>query len=387
MQKLIQTLCQKILHNQSHPNGARKGHTPGLSVNEMRDAIELIITSSPSQENDILFSAFLTALAMKELTSEEIRGGIEAMRNAALSWPPKEYNKEYNKEYKESLGNIKLCDTCGTGGDNSNTINISTLSAILLASLDSKTLVAKHGNRSVSSKIGSADLLEQLGINIQREPQGCISDLKELGICFLFAPLWHPAMKNVRSIRSTLAFRTIFNILGPLSNPAPVNYQCLGVYDKSLVLNMAQALAGIGIEGAYVFSSTDGLDEVSPIAPTYCVQIKESQVVKERYIEPSDFGFEMKPRSSFHELQVTNKQEAIDLALLILEGKGSKIANECIAMNAALMHSMLEDSGNLKRSAKICLDALVSGEAFSLLKKWQEYSALESEISLVHFQK
>ena len=265
MDKILQKLCKKLLQAKD------------LDREEVKEAISIIVKK---EAEEVIISAFLAILATKELTSEEIQGSVEAMRFHARPWP-----------MDKALNNMALCDTCGTGGDQSHTINISTLSALLLASLDSGQKIAKHGNRSVSSKVGSADLLEKLGIQLNRPAEACIDDLKELGICFLFAPMWHPAMKNLVSIRSALAFRTIFNLLGPLSNPAPISYQSLGVYSPHFVLKIAHVLAALGREAAYVFSSLDGLDEVSPAAPTYYAQVKEGKVIKEAHLEPSDFGF------------------------------------------------------------------------------------------------
>ena len=186
---------------------------------------------------ETLTAALLTALACKGESGSEIAACARVMRGAAQSWPP----------FTEGKTPSVLCDTCGTGGDGASTMNISTLSAIILASLGIP--VAKHGNRAVSSKSGSADLLEELGINLDLSPQDVCKCLEKTGITFLYAPRWHPAMKYAAPVRRALEVRTVFNLLGPISNPAPISHQIVGVFARSFQKPIAQALGPTGITG------------------------------------------------------------------------------------------------------------------------------------------
>ena len=194
-----------------------------LNTDEAKKAMACIMTG---EAGDVKTASFLTAMAIKGETGIEIEACANAMRHAAVTWPGKTYDV--------------LVDTCGTGGDSSGTINISTMSAILLASM--KVPVAKHGNRAVSSTTGSADILESLGMLLNLNHEDIANNLEKYGMTFLFAPMWHPAMKYAAPVRKSLGFRTVFNILGPLTNPAPITHQMLGVFDKSLMEPVAIAL-------------------------------------------------------------------------------------------------------------------------------------------------
>lgn len=307
---------------------------------------------SQGRAGEIQISSFLTALAVKGESSSELEGFANALKEASHSWP------------SESSFDL-LCDTCGTGGDGLGTLNISTLSAILLASLGIP--VAKHGNRAMSGKIGSADLLEGLGIILEASPQKVLQSIHKAGISFLFAPVWHPAMKNVASVRQQLGIRTIFNLLGPLLNPAPVTHQLIGVFHRDFLNTVAKTLSSFQRKGGYVVSALDGLDEVSPAASTHFIRIEDGKIVEEGYLEPESFGFSKKP---LEELQIKNKSEAIQRSILLLQGKGGSTENQSVVMNSSLLYSMIHRIP-LKEAADICMDSLCRGKGWETVELWR----------------
>ncbi|MBI3395369.1 MAG: anthranilate phosphoribosyltransferase [Spirochaetia bacterium] len=304
------------------------------------------------QAGEVRTAAFLTALAAKGETSVEIEAFSRAMRKAALPWPGTEGN---------------FVDTCGTGGDGAGTLNISTLSAVLLAHMGLK--VAKHGNRAVSGTTGSADVLEKLGVEVDMPAEKAVQCLEKVGVCFLFAPGWHPAMKHAGPVRRALGFRTVFNLLGPLTNPAPVRYQVIGVFDPRLMDTVGHALAGLGRLGAYVVHSDDGLDEVSPAAPTQVLKIAGGKVER-GVLAPEDFGFD---RSELAGLRVRDKEDAVLRARAVLEGGGSDAEVNTVAMNAALVYSLAAGVPDLKEAAGRCKEALRGGGAVGVIEKWARF--------------
>lgn len=211
---------------------------------------------------DAQIGAVLIGLKMKGESVLEIETAARIMKEKAVKVVVKDKSK--------------LVDTCGTGGDRLNTFNVSTISAFVVAAAGGK--VAKHGNRSISSKCGSADIMEALGIKIELTAEEVSRQIEEIGLGFMFAPLFHPSMKNVVKQRREIGVRTIFNILGPLSNPADANYQVMGVYDKSLVEPLTKVLQNLGVKKAYIVHGLDGLDEVSITAETYVGEINESDI-------------------------------------------------------------------------------------------------------------
>ncbi len=318
-----------------------------LTSDEATHAMTAVMTGEAGEART---AGLLTALALKGETGTEIEAFARAMRKAAVSWPG---------------GSPEiLADTCGTGGDGASTLNISTLTAMLLASLGIP--VAKHGNRAVSSKSGSADLLEGLGVRLNLTHEETANELERAGITFLFAPMWHPAMKYAAPVRKALGFRTVFNLLGPLTNPAPITHQVIGVFSQEFMERMAAAVALLGRKGAYVLHSEDGLDELSPAAPTHFIRIEAGEVREQGKMQPEDFGFSP---VSLDELRTVSREEALKRSQLILEGAGQPAENQTIAMNAGLVYSLTK-GGDLKSSAALCLDALRSGQALELLKKW-----------------
>ncbi len=318
-----------------------------LSAEEASRAMAMIMTGEAGEART---AALLTALALKGETGAEIEAFARSMRHAALRWPDE--------------APPVLVDTCGTGGDSQGTLNISTLSAVLLAGMGIP--VAKHGNRAVSSTTGSADLLEGLGMRLNKEPKDVAAELKRVGITFLFAQTWHPAMKYAAPVRKSLGFRTVFNLLGPLTNPAPVNYQVVGVFHKDYMERMAHALSLQGRKGAYLLHSEDGLDEVSPAAATHFIRIADGQITDQGQLNPADFGLN---GADLADLRPVDREDAIRRSRAILEGKGSDAENHTIAMNAALIYGMVNDA-DLQTAGAACLEGLRAGRGAELLARW-----------------
>ncbi len=238
-----------------------------LSFEESKEAFELLMEGKA--EDHEIFN-FLTLLSDKGEASDEIAGGVYVLRN------------------KSKRVNVENCiDTCGTGGDGMNTLNISTASALLLASMGSK--VAKHGNKAVSSKCGSGDVLEALNIKINLEPKEIEAQINKNNFGFMFAPNYHSAMKFVGPTRKKIGKRTIFNMIGPLSNPALVKRQVVGVFDKKLLKIFANALNNLDIKFAWIVNSEDGLDEISPYAKTNVIQLKDKKI-SEIIIDPNELN-------------------------------------------------------------------------------------------------
>jgi len=239
-----------------------------LSFEESKYAFESIMSGKVKEDQ---VYDFLTLASEKGETSDEISGGVYILRNKATS----------------VIVSDTTIDTCGTGGDGKNTLNISTASALLLSSFGVK--VAKHGNKSVSSKCGSADVLEKLNINITLGPKEVEENIKNNNFGFMFAPSYHLAMKYVGPIRKKIGKRTIFNLIGPLSSPANVKRQVVGVFDKKLLKNFAEALKNLNLKKAFIVSSQDGLDEISPYANTDIVELNDGKI-KEFSLNPKDFN-------------------------------------------------------------------------------------------------
>ena len=238
-----------------------------LTFEESKTAFEILMTGKAS--DDEIFD-FLTLLSEKGEVSDEIAGGVFVLRE------------------KSKRVNVSDCiDTCGTGGDGMNTLNISTASALLLASMGTK--VAKHGNKAVSSKCGSGDVLEALKIKIDLEPEDIEKEINTNNFGFMFAPNYHSAMRFVGPVRKKIGKRTIFNMIGPLSNPALVERQVVGVFDKKLLKIFAEGLKNLNLKFAWIVNSEDGLDEISPYAKTNVIQLKDGQI-SEIKIDPNALG-------------------------------------------------------------------------------------------------
>jgi anthranilate phosphoribosyltransferase len=255
-------------------------HRQSLSREEARAVMSHILTGKCT---DAQIAALLVALHMKGETVEEIVGFAEAIRAAAA---PLELHPHHAVEVS-GTGREALVDTCGTGGDASGTFNISTATALVVAGAGVR--VAKHGNRSVTSKCGSADVMEALGVNINLPAAQIAVCLEEVGIAFLFAPVVHSAMKYVQSARHELRLRTVFNLLGPLTNPAHASAQVVGVYSVGLVDKLAEALSMLGLHRALVVHGMDGLDEITITSPTRIAEVREG-TVRTYEVTPEEFG-------------------------------------------------------------------------------------------------
>ena len=304
-------------------------------------------------------AAWLVALKMKGETLEEIKAFTEVIRDKATHLP--------------ELGH-DLIDTCGTGGDRSNSINISTLSGIVLASM--QIPVAKHGNRAVSSKSGSADILEKLGYPLNETPAEIVSRIKENYFGFIFAPNFHPAMKQANLVRKELSISTIFNFLGPLSNPVRVNFHLLGVYKKSLLDTFIQLLSQIGLKSALVVSSEDRLDEISPIERTEYRLLMNNEITA-GMINPSTLPLKIQ---NLREISAENLEEALSKSIKILEGN-FQAGIEAVALNVAaakfLWETKEENSTRdlqkyLEKNLADIIYFIKSKKALELVNSWKK---------------
>ena len=281
-----------------------------LNESEMHDVMNSIMTG---QTTDAQIGAFLVGLSMKGETIEEITASAKVMRALATS--------------VELSSNDYLVDTCGTGGDGLGLFNISTASAFVVAAAGGK--VAKHGNRSISSKSGSADVLEAAGINLNISPELISQCIEEIGLGFMFAPAHHSAMKHAIGPRKELAVRTIFNVLGPLTNPAKAPNQIMGVYDKSLVEPIANVLKGLNSRHVMVVHSEDGLDEFSIANSTYVAELKDNNI-STYTVHPRDFGLE---EGNLDSIKAENAEQSLALINEAFSGKKG-VARDIIALNA-----------------------------------------------------
>jgi len=255
-----------------------------------------------------------------------------------------------------------LLDTCGTGGDGRHSLNLSTLSALLVSSLG--VPVAKHGNRSVSSVCGSADLLEMLGVRIDLEPEAIESSINKFGFGFFFAPRFHPATRFAMPARKKIQGKTIFNLLGPLSNPAGAEIQILGVYEEKLVKVMAEVLRDLGVSRALVVYGRDGLDEISPAAETAAAELNNGSV-ETRRLDPESFGLPRYP--SLEDLRCETKEKSRALALAVLGGQAG-IAQDAVCLNAAAALLLYGRVSSLKAGALLAGRALEDGRVLRHLE-------------------
>jgi len=296
-------------------------HRESLSRQNAREVMGEVLAGRAS---DAQIAALLVALHMKGETVDEIVGFAEAIRAAATPiGVPKNSLLDAS-----GTGRDALVDTCGTGGDASGTFNISTATALCVAGAGVR--VAKHGNRSASSKCGSADVIEALGVKISLPPERVAKCLEEVGIAFLFAPAIHTAMKNVQAARRELKLPTVFNLLGPLTNPANASAQVVGVYSADLVEKLAEALAMLGLRRALVVHGNDGLDEITITGPTRVAEMRDGQVHAYE-ITPEDFGLQRAPLESISGGDV---QDNADIIRSILSGERSP-RRDVVLLNAA----------------------------------------------------
>ena len=296
-------------------------------------------------------AAFLTSLRMKGETVEEITAFAKVMRENSLRINPHV--------------NGRTVDTCGTGGDRLKTFNVSTTSA--LAAAGSGITVAKHGNRSVTSKCGSADVLEAVGVNLNAPPAVVQRGIEEVGIGFMFAPAFHPAMKNAVIPRREIGVRTVFNILGPLTNPANADAQVLGVYDANLVEPMAKVLQKLGTEEALVIHGMDGLDEISTIGKTRLAWVKDGEITKKE-IEPQELNLR---RAKPTDISGFDVEQSARLMVKILSGREDRNSSrlDIVLANAAAAIVVAGKSDELASGVEVAREAISGGQAYEKLKE------------------
>ena len=299
------------------------------------------------QATPVQMSAYLTALALKGETIDEITASAAGMRAHCI----------------KLLHNLDVLEIVGTGGDGSNSFNISTTSSLVIAA--GGVPVAKHGNRAASSKSGAADVLEALGVKITLTPERSAEILKKINICFLFAQNYHIAMKYVAPIRKELGIRTVFNILGPLSNPAGANMELMGVYDQSLVEPLAQVMANLGVNRGMVVYGQDSLDEISMCAPTSVCEIRDGKFTSYE-ITPEQFGYERCEKGA---LTGGTPAENAEITKAILKGEEKGPKRQAVCLNAGAALYIAGKAASIEEGVKLAESLIDSGAA---LKKLEE---------------
>ena len=322
----------------------------GLAQEEARAVMGEIMRgeATPAQ-----IGGFLVALRAKGETSDEIAGCAEAMREHALAVRPRRDD---------------LVDTAGTGGDGAHTINISTAAALVAAAAGAA--VAKHGNRAVSSACGSADVLESLGFTLEQEPDRIAHSIDELGFGFLFAPSHHPAMAHAAPVRRELATRTVFNVLGPLTNPAGARAQVVGVYAPDLVRTIAEVLSRLGARRAYVVHGGGGIDELSPVGPNLVAEVIDGEVYERELDAEAELGI---PRCSLEELRGgTPAENALAIREVFAGGDGGR--RDAILLNAAGAIAAGGHASDLREGLDLARTAIDSGAAAERLEQLVAFS-------------
>lgn len=319
-----------------------EGHS--LSAEASLSAFGAIMSGQVSETR---MGAFLTALALKEPTVAEITGAARAMRAAMrkIEAPP------------------DAIDLCGTGGDGHGTLNVSTAAAFVVAACG--VPVAKHGNRNMSSKSGAADVLEALGVRIDLSPQAAQDCLRETGLCFLFAPAYHPAMKHVAPVRKELGFRTVFNLLGPVCNPARVRRQLLGVFAERWIEPLAGVLAELGAEHAWVVHGHDGMDELTITGPSAVVEITSGKI-RRFEIQPEDLGL---ARAALDEVRGGDAAYNARALELLLGGSGERAYRDIVILNSAAALVIGGKVANIRDGANMAAAALAENRALAKFQK------------------
>jgi anthranilate phosphoribosyltransferase len=335
-------------------------HRQSLSRDEARATMSEVLAG---QCTDAQIAAFLVALHMKGETVEEIVGFAEAIRAAAA---PLAVSGDSTIDVSGTERDA-LVDTCGTGGDASGTFNISTATALVAAGAGVR--VAKHGNRSVTSKCGSADVMEALGVNLNLPPARVAECLKEVGIAFLFAPAMHSAMKYVQPARRELRLRTVFNLLGPLTNPARASAQVVGVYSDDLVEKLAEALSMLGLRRALVVHGSDGLDEITITGPTRVAEVRDGQV-RTYEVTPEEFGLARAP------LEAISGGDAAANGGIIREVLGGKrsACRDVVLLNAAAALVAAGKSDRLYDALPLAAQSIDSGAAAARLRALVDFT-------------
>ena len=321
---------------------SKKQNLTYLEAEEVMDEI------MSGKATPVQMSAYLTALALKGETIDEITASAAGMRAHCI----------------KLLHDMDVLEIVGTGGDGSNSFNISTTASLVIAA--GGVPVAKHGNRAASSKSGAADVLEALGVKITIPPEKSQELLGKIGICFLFAQNYHIAMKYVAPIRKELGIRTVFNILGPLSNPAGANMELMGVYDEALVEPLAQVMANLGVTRGMVVFGQDSLDEISMSAPTSVCEIKDGKFTS-YVLTPEQFGYECCTKE---ELQGGTPQENAEITKAILEGKETGAKRHAVCLNAGAALYIAGKAASIEAGVKMAEQLIDSGAA---LKKLEEF--------------
>jgi len=325
----------------------------GVSLGHVRAAFDAILAGAWTP---VQVGAFAVTLRVLGETTEVIVAGAEALRRTMTV---------------VATDSNPVIDTCGTGGDVSGTLNLSTAAALVVAALGIP--VAKHGNRSVSSRCGSADVIEALGIPLDVPPDRQARVLSEAGIAFLFAPAHHPALRHAAQARRELGIRTIFNALGPLANPARASHQLVGVYDDALRTVFAEALSKLGVVRAWVVRSEDGLDEVSPSAPTRVTELVGGRI-RERVVSPEDFGLPRAARESIAGGDAKTNAEAIES---LISGEAHP-ALGAVVLNAAAALVVAKDVP-LREAAALARRAIEDGTASATLERWRRAATKAKE--------
>lgn len=302
------------------------------------------------QATPVQMSAYLTALALKGETIDEITASAAGMRAHCI----------------KLLHNLDVLEIVGTGGDGSNSFNISTTSSLVIAA--GGVPVAKHGNRAASSKSGAADVLEALGVKIALTPERSAEILKKINICFLFAQNYHIAMKYVAPIRKELGIRTVFNILGPLSNPAGANMELMGVYDQSLVEPLAQVMANLGVNRGMVVYGQDSLDEISMCAPTSVCEIRDGKFTSYE-ITPEQFGYERCEKGA---LTGGTPAENAEITKAILKGEEKGPKRQAVCLNAGAALYIAGKAASIEEGVKLAESLIDSGAALKKLGEFVE---------------
>src|SRR5271170_7049909 len=329
-------------------------HAQSLARAEAREVMAEVLAGNCT---DAQIAALLMALRMKGETVEEIVGFAEAIRAAATPLPIASPGAlDLSGTGRDALAESSLVDTSGTGGDASGTFNISTATAFVTAGAGVR--VAKHGNRSISSKCGSADVMEALGVNIQLSPERSAQCLREVGICFLYAPNLHPAMKQVQGVRRELRMRTMFHLLGPLTNPARASGQVVGVYALDLVERLAEALSMLGLHRALVVHGLDGLDEVTITGPTRIAEARDGSV-KNYEVDPEEFGMK---RATLADISGGDAAENAAIIREVLSGKRSP-RRDVVVLNSAAALVAAGRADHLAEGVPLAAQSIDSGAA------------------------
>ncbi len=324
-----------------------------LTYDEAYTVMNEIMSGETTPTQNAAFLAALSTKSTKAETIDEISGCASAMRDHATVVDTK---------------GLETMEIVGTGGDGAHSFNISTTSAFVMAAAGIK--VSKHGNRAASSSCGTADCLEALGMNIQQDPDKCLEMLEKAGFCFMFAQKYHASMKYVGGIRKELGFRTVFNILGPITNPAKPVYQLLGVYDEYLVEPLAKVLMSLGVRQGLVVYGQDKLDEISPSAPTTVCDFKDGRYATYA-IKPEDFGFE---RCSKDDIRGGSPEENAKTVIAILKGEEKGPKRTAVLLNAGAALYGAGKAESMKVGVKLAEELIDSGKAYEALEKAIEVS-------------